>query len=100
VQDIAQQVGVALESARLLERTIYRAEREKKVLEITGLIRSTNDPQQMLEIAAAELQKALGVTQAQIFIRKPTSPLKQAETQPSGEISPIKKGGNGHTTST
>jgi GAF domain-containing protein/HAMP domain-containing protein len=69
VQDVAQQVGVALENARLFEKTVQRAEREKKVLEITGLIRSTNDPQQMLEIAAGQIQKALGVTRAQIIIR-------------------------------
>ncbi len=70
VQDVAQQVSVALENARLFEKTVQRAEREKKVLEITGLIRSTNDPQQMLEIAAAEIQKALGVTRAQIILPK------------------------------
>jgi GAF domain-containing protein/HAMP domain-containing protein len=72
VQDVAQQVGVALENARLFEKTVQRAEREKKVLEITGLIRSTNDPQQMLEIAAGQIQKALGVTRAQIIIRQST----------------------------
>jgi len=70
VQDVAQQVSVALENARLFEKTVQRAEREKKVLEITGLIRSTNDPQKMLEIAAAEIQKALGVTRAQIILPK------------------------------
>ncbi|MBN1372946.1 MAG: GAF domain-containing protein [Anaerolineaceae bacterium] len=70
VQDVAQQVSVALENARLFEKTVQRAEREKKVLEITGLIRATNDPQQMLEIAAAEIQKALGVTRAQIILSK------------------------------
>jgi GAF domain-containing protein len=85
VREVAQQVGVALEAARLLEQTIHRAEREKKVMEITGLIRATNDPQQMLEIAASELQKALGASRAQIFIRKPTRPLSSL---------PI--GGNGH----
>ena len=85
VKDIAQQVGVALEAARLLEKTVRRAEREKKVLEISGMIRSTNDPQQMLEIAASELQKALGASRAQIFIRKTTSPLKEPHN-----------GGNGH----
>jgi hypothetical protein len=67
---------VALEAARLLEKTVRRAEREKKVLEISGMIRSTNDPQQMLEIAASELQKALGASRAQIF-SKTTSPLKE-----------------------
>lgn len=73
VRDVAQQVGVALENARLFERTMLRAERERKVLEITSRIRSTNDPQEMLEIAAAEVQRALGATRAQIIFRQETS---------------------------
>lgn len=74
VREVAQQVGIALEAARLLERTVQRAEREKKVLEITGKIRATNDPQEMLEIAAAELQKALGASHTQIFVRNADQP--------------------------
>jgi GAF domain-containing protein/HAMP domain-containing protein len=70
VRDIAQQVGVALEAARLFEKTMQRAERERKVLEITGRIRATNDPQEMLEIAVAELQRSLGATRAQIIFRQ------------------------------
>ena len=87
VREVAQQVSVALEAARLLEQTVHRAEREKKVLEITGRIRASNDPQEMLEIAASELQKALGASRAQIFIRKGTKPLSGP---PNGE--------NGHST--
>ncbi|MEJ5313204.1 MULTISPECIES: GAF domain-containing protein [Anaerolinea] len=68
VQDVAQQVGVALETARLFEKTVHRAERERRVLEITGKIRSTNDPKEMLQIAAAELQRVLGASKAQIFL--------------------------------
>ncbi len=83
VQSIAQQVGSALETARLFEKTVQRAEREQKVLEITSKIRSTNDPQEMLAIAAAELQKALGATRAQIS-------LAQAPAQPGPQ-----GGGNG-----
>jgi GAF domain-containing protein/HAMP domain-containing protein len=74
VQDIAQQVGTALETTRLFEKTVLRAERERKVLEITGRIRSTNDPQEMLAIAAAELQKALGATRAQITLLPVAAP--------------------------
>jgi hypothetical protein len=65
----------------LFEKTMQRAERERKVLEITGRIRATNDPQEMLEIAVAELQRSLGATRAQIIFRQndkeiagPTSP--------------------------
>jgi GAF domain-containing protein/HAMP domain-containing protein len=66
VQEVANQVSQSLENARLFEDTIRRADRERKVLEITSKIRSTNDPQQMVQIALAELRKNLGATKTQI----------------------------------
>ncbi len=56
---VADQISQALENARLFEQTQRRADRERKVLEITSRIRSTNDPETMLQIAATELQNAL-----------------------------------------
>ena len=69
VNSIANQVAVALENARLFENTVRRAEREKKVLQITAKIRSTNDPEEMMQIAVSELQQALNATRTQIYIR-------------------------------
>lgn len=74
VQTVATQVALALENARLFEQTVRRAERDRKVLEITGRIRSTTNPQEMVQIAIAELQKELKVTRAQILIRETNSP--------------------------
>ncbi len=68
-QAVADQVAIALENARLFEQTVRRAERERKVLEITSKIRSTNDPQQMLRVALEELQGALKVSRAQIVLQ-------------------------------
>ena len=70
VNSIANQVAVALENARLFENTVRRAEREKKVLQITAKIRSTNDPEEMMQIAVSELQQALNATRTQIYIRR------------------------------
>ncbi|HWQ05513.1 MAG TPA: GAF domain-containing protein [Longilinea sp.] len=71
IQSVADQVAVALENARLFEQTVRRAEREKKALEITNKIRSTNDPKEMLRIAAEELQGALKASRAQIIMEPP-----------------------------
>ncbi len=71
VQSIADQVAVALENARLFEQTVRRADRERKVLEITSKIRSTNDPQMMLQIAVEELQQSLKASRAQILLQIP-----------------------------
>lgn len=66
VQEVANQVSQSLENARLFEDTIRRADRERKVLEITSKIRSTNDPQEMLQITLEELKRNLGASKAQI----------------------------------
>ncbi|HZU86978.1 MAG TPA: GAF domain-containing protein, partial [Anaerolineaceae bacterium] len=70
VQAVADQVGQALENARLFEQTVRRAERERQVLDITSKIRATNDAQQMIEIAVQELQKNLNISRAQILLQK------------------------------
>jgi GAF domain-containing protein len=83
-QAVADQVAIALENARLFEQTVRRAERERKVLEITSKIRSTNDPQQMLQVALEELQGALKASRAQIVL------------QPQAREDVSKIGGNGN----
>lgn len=59
IKNVSDQIGLALENARLFEQTVRRAERERKVLEITSKIRSTTDPKAMMDIARTELQRAL-----------------------------------------
>lgn len=71
INNIANQVAIALENARLFENTVRRAEREKRVLQITAKIRSTNDPEEMMRIALNELQQALKATRTQIYIPQP-----------------------------
>jgi GAF domain-containing protein/HAMP domain-containing protein len=56
---VADQISQALENARLFEQTQRRADRERRVLEITSRIRATTDPEAMIKIATAELQNAL-----------------------------------------
>jgi GAF domain-containing protein len=77
VQEVANQISQSLENARLFEDTIRRADRERKVLEITSKIRSTNDPQQMLQITLEELKKNLGATKAQIVFNVGNDALDQ-----------------------
>lgn len=68
-QAVADQIAQALENARLFEQTVRRAERERKVLEITSKIRATNDPQAMMEIALQEVKQALGASRAQVIMK-------------------------------
>jgi GAF domain-containing protein/HAMP domain-containing protein len=70
-QALSDQIALALENARLLEQTTRRAERERKVLEITSKIRSTNDFHNIIQIAVDELQQALGSSRAQVIFQPP-----------------------------
>jgi GAF domain-containing protein/HAMP domain-containing protein len=67
IKIISERLALALENARLFEETTRTAEREKLVSEITTSIRSTNDPQVMIEMAVAELRRALGVSRVEII---------------------------------
>jgi GAF domain-containing protein len=62
IQAVTDRLAVALENARLFEETTRRAERERLVSDITGKIRSVNDPQTMIQMAADELRAILGQT--------------------------------------
>ena len=66
-QAISDRLAFALDNARLFEETTQRAERERLVSEITGKIRSHNDPQAMIETAMQELRNALGASRVEII---------------------------------
>jgi GAF domain-containing protein/HAMP domain-containing protein len=64
---IAERVALSVENARLFEETSSRAERERTVAAISNKIRSTNDPELMIQTALQELQQALGASKVQIL---------------------------------
>jgi GAF domain-containing protein len=66
IRAVAERVALSAENARLFEETTQRAERERLVSEITGKIRSHNDPQAMIETALQELRNALGASRVDI----------------------------------
>jgi GAF domain-containing protein len=76
MQTITDQLSVALESARLYQETIRRAERERLAGEINAHLRSSNDPQTILQTAVQELRQALQASRAQVMIS--ASPFKTA----------------------
>lgn len=66
VKAVAERVALSAENARLFEETTRRAERERLVTDITGKIRSANDPQVMIQTAMEELRKALGASRVEV----------------------------------
>jgi GAF domain-containing protein len=87
VETLSDRLSTALESARLYEETRRRAERERLTGEITAQMRSTNDPQAILQIAARELRKALHADKAQLVVQAaPVAPPYTSEA-PTGDPS-------------
>ena len=70
IRAVAERVALSAENARLFDETTQRAERERLVSEITGKIRSHNDPQAMIETAINELRSALGATRVEVIPQK------------------------------
>lgn len=67
IRAVAERVALSAENARLFEETTRRAERERLVSDITGKIRSVNDPQSMIQTAMDELRKALGASKVEVI---------------------------------
>lgn len=67
IKAVADRVALSAENARLFEETSRRAEREKMVSDITGKIRSVNDPELMIKTAMEELRNALGASRVEVI---------------------------------
>ncbi|HET8562246.1 MAG TPA: GAF domain-containing protein, partial [Candidatus Binatia bacterium] len=67
IKAVAERVALSAENARLFDETTRRAERERLVSEITGKIRSVQDPQAMIQTAMDELRNALGASRVEVI---------------------------------
>jgi GAF domain-containing protein len=71
VRALADQVALALENARLLEKTERRAHRERLASQLAAKIHSAGDTRAILATAAEGLGKALGVSRALVRLSNP-----------------------------
>lgn len=93
VNAVAERVALSVENARLFEETTRRAERERLVSDITVKLRSTNDPDTMIETALEELKQALGATKVQLVPHTLQKPDKNQHS-----VEPTAPRSNGKTT--
>jgi len=82
LEEVGQQLALALENARLFEETQRRAERERLITNITARIRSSTDMLGVLETTATELGKALGTSRVLVRLAPAVEP---AQTDPLHE---------------
>jgi GAF domain-containing protein len=87
VEALADQLYLALESARLYQETQSRAERERLAGEIIAKVRASNNPQVILQTAVQELRQALQAKQAQVPMQTSSGETPDQDT---------KMDGNGH----
>jgi GAF domain-containing protein len=70
----------------LLEETHRRAEREHLVSEITTKLRSSNDPQEIIQTAMNELRLALKTKQTQFIAPKEVAHSQTNDSEPDVSI--------------
>jgi len=68
---LTDQLGVALESARLYQETQRRAARERMVANVTGKMRESLDMEAVLRTATTEIRQALGLEALTIRLTAP-----------------------------
>jgi len=67
-QALAQRIGIAIESATLLEETRRRAARESMVSDISAKISATVEVERIMQVAVEELRQALGASEVSLKI--------------------------------
>lgn len=68
LETLLDQLGAALEGARLYEDTQYRAGQERLISQVAARIRETLDMRTVLETAANELYEQLGLEKVSIYL--------------------------------
>lgn len=71
IEGTVDRLAISLENARLLEEIQYRAERERLVSEISTRVRTASDVDTILQVAAKEIGRSLGVAEVMVQLRNP-----------------------------
>jgi GAF domain-containing protein/HAMP domain-containing protein len=72
LENIADQLGLALESSRLFEQSQRRAEYEKITSQVSANIRERMEIEAVLRTAAQEVRKAMGLPEVTVRLTAPT----------------------------
>jgi GAF domain-containing protein len=65
---LTEQLGIALESARLFEDTLTRAERERLIGQIANRVRETLDIETVLKTAVVEMRSAMDLNVVEVHM--------------------------------
>lgn len=78
--EISNQVGLALENARLLDEAQRRAAQEQSLSQLTAHLSSSLDPEKILQTAVRELYRLPNVEEVSVYVapQDTTKPPKEA----------------------
>jgi GAF domain-containing protein/HAMP domain-containing protein len=76
-REIADQVALALENARLLDETRQRAVQEQTINELTGRFSRSLDPDVLLQSALRELHRLPNVAEVSVYLTSPDTGKKE-----------------------
>lgn len=89
LETVAEQIGVALESARLYQETQRRAAREQALSEMSASFSRSLDIDAVLQTAAQELGELLQIEEVSVYAGSPEETVKP--TEPSNERENMRK---------
>ena len=69
VNEISNQIGLALENARLVQATQFKAEREQTLSQMTARIRETLDVDVVLQTAIREIKQSFNLDRAEVRLK-------------------------------
>jgi len=96
LETLAEQLGVALESARLYQDTQRRAAREQVTREITDALQRAVNMEALMRIATEELNRTLRGSHAYVRLNlgetQSDDPAASQQPQPASETPPLKPG--------
>ena len=84
VQGVAEQLGLAVETQRLLDTTQLRAAREQLTLRIAERVRGALDVEEILQVASLSLGQELGATD--VIVRLGTERTLLGQSNPNVSV--------------
>jgi GAF domain-containing protein len=78
IEEVANRLGLALESARLHQETQRRAARDRLVSEVAGHMRETLDVDTVLQTAVREMRQALDIAEVEVRLSTGEMPREEA----------------------
>ncbi len=81
IESVADELALAVESARLLEETQRRAQRERLVADITSKVRASSDVETIMRTAVRELGKAMNTDRTRVQLAGQRSVQGEGQSQ-------------------